>query len=305
MHDARVGKFLSRDPLENKYPWNSPYAFSENQVIAFVELEGLEKYYAAGGELIATVTGEYSDESRLTSLTYEEGVGIINTDGNFAETLQNHVVDAEKYQQKILNGDYVFTKSYGWVDTKHAFSFTSKPSDSDTRQLWDRINNEEGVEGTYKGKAGYFLTYNQSSLRYIKAGATFWIAKGLSQSEKESIAVTVMNTVSPIHEGLQSLGSWVSSSGFEVSDMPSNVLGLVSYIKGLNKPQTMKLLGGYSEEVSFKVYKQFPGTFSDYKNASPDPVWFKTQYSTSPPKLPEELYIKPAEFNNNFQIFKF
>jgi RHS repeat-associated protein len=42
MHDARVGRFLSIDPLAAKYPWNAPYAFAENKVIQFIELEGLE-----------------------------------------------------------------------------------------------------------------------------------------------------------------------------------------------------------------------------------------------------------------------
>ncbi|TGV01081.1 hypothetical protein EM932_17125 [Flavivirga rizhaonensis] len=42
MHDPRVGRFFARDPLSYKYPWNSPYAFSENRVIDGVELEGLE-----------------------------------------------------------------------------------------------------------------------------------------------------------------------------------------------------------------------------------------------------------------------
>lgn len=42
MHDPRVGRFLSLDPLAAKYSWNSPYAFAENKVIQFVELEGLE-----------------------------------------------------------------------------------------------------------------------------------------------------------------------------------------------------------------------------------------------------------------------
>jgi len=42
MHDPRIGRFLSIDPLAAKYPHNSPYAFSENKVIQYVELEGLE-----------------------------------------------------------------------------------------------------------------------------------------------------------------------------------------------------------------------------------------------------------------------
>jgi RHS repeat-associated protein len=42
MHDPRIGRFFAVDPLAAKYPWNSPYAFSENRVIDGVELEGLE-----------------------------------------------------------------------------------------------------------------------------------------------------------------------------------------------------------------------------------------------------------------------
>jgi len=42
IHDARLGRFLSVDPLEKEYPWNSPYAFAENRVIDGKDLEGKE-----------------------------------------------------------------------------------------------------------------------------------------------------------------------------------------------------------------------------------------------------------------------
>ncbi|SNZ01686.1 hypothetical protein [Flagellimonas pacifica] len=42
MHDARIGRFFAVDPLAYDYPWNSPYAFSENRVIDGLELEGAE-----------------------------------------------------------------------------------------------------------------------------------------------------------------------------------------------------------------------------------------------------------------------
>ena len=45
IHDPRLGRFLSTDPLEKDFAWNSPYAFSENEVINAVEFEGLEKVY--------------------------------------------------------------------------------------------------------------------------------------------------------------------------------------------------------------------------------------------------------------------
>lgn len=42
MHDPRLGRFLSIDPLASKYPYYSTYAFSGNRVIDAFELEGLE-----------------------------------------------------------------------------------------------------------------------------------------------------------------------------------------------------------------------------------------------------------------------
>src|SRR5690606_24936645 len=37
--DVRLGRFMSVDPLYRDYPWNSPYAFSENRVVDGVDLE--------------------------------------------------------------------------------------------------------------------------------------------------------------------------------------------------------------------------------------------------------------------------
>lgn len=42
IHDARLGRFLSIDPLSSKFAWNSPYAFAENKVLEYLEFEGLE-----------------------------------------------------------------------------------------------------------------------------------------------------------------------------------------------------------------------------------------------------------------------
>jgi len=42
IYDPRLGRFLSTDPLEMEYPWNSPYAFAENRPIDGIDLEGKE-----------------------------------------------------------------------------------------------------------------------------------------------------------------------------------------------------------------------------------------------------------------------
>ncbi|MDR6302302.1 hypothetical protein GGR31_002982 [Mesonia maritima] len=50
MHDPRIGRFFALDPLEKGYPWNSPYAFSENRVIDGIDLEGAE--YVTRGHIL-------------------------------------------------------------------------------------------------------------------------------------------------------------------------------------------------------------------------------------------------------------
>ena len=42
IHDSRLGRFLSVDPLAPEYPWNSTFAFAENRVIDGIDLEGAE-----------------------------------------------------------------------------------------------------------------------------------------------------------------------------------------------------------------------------------------------------------------------
>jgi len=43
IYDPRIGRFLSVDPLTKEYPWNSTYAFAENDVIRNLDLDGAEK----------------------------------------------------------------------------------------------------------------------------------------------------------------------------------------------------------------------------------------------------------------------
>jgi len=65
MHDPRIDRFFSLDPLAPSYPWNSPYAFSENRVIDGVELEGLEYisvHHYANGNVAKTKFYKMTDE---------------------------------------------------------------------------------------------------------------------------------------------------------------------------------------------------------------------------------------------------
>ena len=55
-----VQRFLNIDPLAAKYPYNSPYAFSENVVINSRELEGLERSFCVTPTQAAYLTKLYN-----------------------------------------------------------------------------------------------------------------------------------------------------------------------------------------------------------------------------------------------------
>ena len=93
MHDPRVGRFLSLDPIEADYPWNSPYAFSENMVIHAIELEGLEAH-------VLTQNYDKKGEFESSSFVWDETAkpvkdGQIHYVENRGGKITNSVVDAD------------------------------------------------------------------------------------------------------------------------------------------------------------------------------------------------------------------
>jgi hypothetical protein len=94
MHDPRVGRFLSLDPLAPQYPHNSPYAFSENRVIDGVELEGLEFLD--------------KDESRVF---INWGIALLNVDNCNAPTSNLFVENGIQTYPKLNSVDYGYSKN--------------------------------------------------------------------------------------------------------------------------------------------------------------------------------------------------
>ena len=44
MYDPRLGRFLSTEPLAKTFPYWSPYQFSGNNSIKYIDLDGAEQY---------------------------------------------------------------------------------------------------------------------------------------------------------------------------------------------------------------------------------------------------------------------
>jgi len=67
--DTRTGRFITYDPLAKDYPWNSPYAFAENDVIRAIDLEGLERLIMTG----------VNKDNRTAALTIKKDIEIVNS----------------------------------------------------------------------------------------------------------------------------------------------------------------------------------------------------------------------------------
>jgi RHS repeat-associated protein len=70
MFDARLGRFLSLDPLAKKYPEMTPYQFASNTPIQGIDIDGLEVFYAPDG----TRLGQYgkSTEVRVVNVVSQK-----------------------------------------------------------------------------------------------------------------------------------------------------------------------------------------------------------------------------------------
>lgn len=77
MHDPAIGRFGGVDPLSDKYLHNSSYAFSENKVVAHVELEGLEAFGIHGTWSNSTTWKRAGEISSMMKSTFG------NKDSNF------------------------------------------------------------------------------------------------------------------------------------------------------------------------------------------------------------------------------
>ena len=89
MHDPRVGRFFAVDPLEKTYPWNSPYAFSENRVIFAIELEGLEAKIAIyGAGIHRDASGNITERSHENQFKIESNKQV--SIGNATQSLAIH-----------------------------------------------------------------------------------------------------------------------------------------------------------------------------------------------------------------------
>ncbi len=112
MHDPRLGRFFAIDPLSKEFPWNSPYAFSENRVIDAFELEGLEivtvnkvddPYIWSGGQKI-------KDKSAIHIIAHGSPAGFRGNNGEWVDTKSEFeavIKTSDQYEKMVEANELV------------------------------------------------------------------------------------------------------------------------------------------------------------------------------------------------------
>ena len=141
MHDTRIGRFWSVDPLAGKFPWNSTYAFAENSPIGFLELEGLET--VRFGSKVVNFTGMSKEQVKATLKEYKD-----YHHGNLSvDEIMSTANDKEYWDVSDINN--VYMRCIGTRIIKHSGSQVS----TETRQRWYQwmIHVETRIDGGYDG----------------------------------------------------------------------------------------------------------------------------------------------------------
>lgn len=112
IHDARLGRFLSVDPLAPDFPWNSNYAFAENRVIDGLELEGLEVILVnqESDDVIYHGAQSINDNTAIHIVTHGYYGGFLDGEGNWVTEKKRFLTVlklSDQYQEGTAANEYV------------------------------------------------------------------------------------------------------------------------------------------------------------------------------------------------------
>ena len=134
IYDPRIAKFLSVDPLSAEYPWNSTYAFAENDVIRSVDLDGAEKSVqtvsfsvGAGRTVLKSITSD--------NYVQPEGTSHIGFKPNTTkEIIAKAFVESNKLPN---NGIFTFFNYSNDIPLRNsaAYSYTDENGRGQTKQF--------------------------------------------------------------------------------------------------------------------------------------------------------------------------
>ena len=137
IYDSKVGKFLSVDPLMKDYPWYTPYQFSGNNPILFIDLDGLEPATTQQKSKAITLVNDYLTKS----ITFRAFRSV--TKQGVVDDLKRQIYSPEKSVIPVGGGLYCGLYAF-------AYAYTYYDPETFTKGVLDLV--QEGKTVTANGK---------------------------------------------------------------------------------------------------------------------------------------------------------
>lgn len=263
VYDPRLAKFLSVDPLSNKYPYLTPYQFAGNSPIKFVDLDGLEPanpdqneykgktwaidkvYQKTGGD------EKYSEKHDLNLGNYvqkiDQGKFFANDNGNNNVVNQSSQFEInegafsdEKDLVNHLLGDFIWGNGPENIvfpeNGKFATNLKSSIIVGETLTKWAK---DDYADGVYKwgmdlrGEVNVDVNSGLTSLEHFLGSA----ATKISKLDDGQIKVEIFNVTS-------------FSSGYLTKDIP-----VINWF--VDKPQSTRRMDGNGRGLTYSNTSQY------------------------------------------------
>lgn len=256
MHDPRVGRFFAVDPLMYEYPYYTPYSFSGNKVIRYIEREGLEEYDPHSFDGWAFVGDESSP-----------GIGDISKEElNKRNMTFASVVTAPLMAIKVVQVAFTGLAMGDFAMATNKSEEANKAEEAGNFQRAQVLRNEVGELST----AGVFEIFG--------AGFGYSLGKVVQAVKIARIGKNVFNTVEVPMENIQNLHGLKKSKGplyveSLAQDMKTNGFhldktlpiegvrlpdGRIAIFDGHHRVAAFKDLGSSTVPIRIRDYTEIP-----------------------------------------------
>ena len=234
MYLKKYNRFASVDPLARNFPWNSTYAFAENDVIRSIDLDGLEKVVIIGG-------------ADLFSEKNSTGNGLSKTAVDIRSSVQNY------YEANNLNPEKVKAINYEYINN-WALHMAGNLSGREDGELVDDAYNE-------------FLSHIAKDFDSDEKLIVYGYSKGGERAlkwikENKNITIDLLILI-------DAADGWQSD---EIdSNIPGNVKNVINLYQETAKslpslPSRGKAVSAESNSTNIIVNKSLSGQYFENKN---------------------------------------
>lgn len=283
IYDNRLGRFLSVDPLSISFPWNSTYAFAENDVIRCIDLEGCEKlvkhYYTVA-------------EGKATVMKHPDGRDLL------------HIVDNQNFSgQKDVNVFFVHT---GKRSGEHVFYDSNEPGEAEENmrsngikiEQWDHKipSTLEIVRKGLNSQDPQLVAFRETVANYFTAVGSALTLGGGSSVVLTNVSKTYFKSVLG-KAGFDIFAQALTKGSFEKIDwMDAAVQGL---IKNSNLKNLMKSFIDATSEKGFNLKKLKDGIGEFLLRTGNDKIFSENNFGTG--KIAIDI-VKKVVLNTEKQI---